>query len=74
MNPVFDKKQIRGLNWKFWSCLKLIRPFAMIKQGLAQKAKKFQSNSAEAQLKEENYSWNVTKNVVKFLPECQYHG
>ena len=56
MNPVFDKKTNPGIKLELLSCLKLIRPFAMIKQGLAQKAKKFQSNSADAQLKEENYS------------------
>ena len=38
MNRAFDKKQIPGLNWNEWSCLKLIRPTAMIKQSLAQKA------------------------------------
>ena len=38
MNRAFDKKQIPGLNWNKWSCLKLIRPTAMIQQSLAQKA------------------------------------
>ena len=56
MNPVFDKKQIRGLNWKFWSCLKLIRPFALrIQQSLAQKAVLISQKNTHLKTKSREY-------------------